>query len=56
MMMLKTTTKLLVTSALVAGLATSAMAKDKVYKWKLATTWGSTLTPFIDAPRNMAKW
>ena len=24
-------------------------------KWKLATTWGSTLTPFIDAPNNMSK-
>jgi len=47
-------TKLLVAAALIAGLGTSAMAK-KVYKWKLATTWGPTLTPFIDAPRNMAK-
>jgi TRAP-type mannitol/chloroaromatic compound transport system substrate-binding protein len=53
--MLKTTTKLLVASALVAGLSTAAFAKDKVYKWKLATTWGSTLSPFIDAPTNMAK-
>ncbi len=33
------TTKLLVATALLAGLGTSAMAK-KVYKWKLATTWG----------------
>merc|ERR1711879_649343 len=47
-------TKLLVAAALIAGLGTSAMAK-KVYKWKLATTWGPTLTPFIDAPRDMAK-
>ena len=54
-MMLKTTTKLLVASALLAGLSTTSMAKDKVYKWKLATTWGSTLSPFIDAPLNMAK-
>jgi len=53
--MLKTTTKLLVASALVAGLSTATFAKDKVYKWKLATTWGSTLSPFIDAPTNMAK-
>ena len=53
--MLKTTTKLLVASALVAGLSTAAFAKDRVYKWKLATTWGSTLSPFIDAPTNMAK-
>lgn len=54
-MMLKKTTKLLVASALVAGLSTAAFAKDRVYKWKLATTWGSTLSPFIDAPKNMAK-
>ncbi|PKI80331.1 ABC transporter substrate-binding protein [Malaciobacter halophilus] len=53
--MLKKTTKLLVASALVAGLSTAAFAKDRVYKWKLATTWGSTLSPFIDAPKNMAK-
>ncbi|RXJ86903.1 TRAP transporter substrate-binding protein [Arcobacter sp. CECT 8985] len=53
--MLKKTTKLLVASALVAGLSSAAFAKDKVYKWKLATTWGSTLSPFIDAPKNMAK-
>ena len=51
--MLKTTTKLLVTTALIAGISTSASAAEKV-KWKLATTWGSTLTPFIDAPTNMA--
>lgn len=49
------TTKFLVTAALVTGLSSVAMAKDKVYKWKLATTWGPTLSPFIDAPKNMAK-
>ena len=47
-------TKLIVAAALVAGLGTQALAK-KVYKWKLATTWGPTLSPFIDAPKNMAK-
>ena len=52
--MLKSTSKLLLGSVLVFGLASSASA-DKTYKWKLATTWGSTLTPFIDAPTNMAK-
>ena len=52
--MLKTTTKLLVTSALIAGLTTSLSASENV-KWKLATTWGSTLNPFFDAPTNMAK-
>ena len=44
--MLKTTTKLLVTSALIAGLTTSLSASENV-KWKLATTWGSTLNPFF---------
>ena len=52
--MLKTTTKLLVTSALIAGLTTSLSASENV-KWNLATTWGSTLNPFFDAPTNMAK-
>ena len=49
------TTKLLVATAMLAGLSTVSLAKDKVYKWKLATTWGPTLSPFIDAPKNMAK-
>ena len=54
--MLKKTAKILVTSSLVVGLAaTAASAADRVYKWKLATTWGPTLHPFIDAPTNMAK-
>ena len=52
--MLKTTTKLLVTTALFASFAIAASAAEKV-KWKLATTWGSTLNPFFDAPTNMAK-
>ncbi|WP_428026007.1 TRAP transporter substrate-binding protein [Arcobacter sp.] len=49
------TTKLLVASALLAGLSTASMAAEKVYKWKLATTWGPTLHPFIDAPTKMAE-
>lgn len=48
-------TKFLLIATLFAGLSSSAMAKDKVYKWKLAATWGPTLSPFIDAPKNMAK-
>ncbi len=54
MNMLSKPSKLLIVTALVAGLSTTAMAK-KVYKWKLATTWGPTLSPFIDAPKKMAK-
>lgn len=55
MNLLAKTTKTLLIATLVAGLSTSALAKDKVYKWKLATTWGPTLHPFIDASQNMAK-
>jgi TRAP-type mannitol/chloroaromatic compound transport system substrate-binding protein len=46
--------KLLVATALVAGLATTDAMAKKVYKWKLATTWGPTLSPFIDAPKKFA--
>jgi TRAP-type mannitol/chloroaromatic compound transport system substrate-binding protein len=53
--MIKNSGKLLLVGALLAGATTMSFAKDKVYKWKLATTWGSTLSPFIDAPKNMAK-
>ncbi len=53
--MLKKTTQLVIASALVTMLSSAAYATEKVYKWKLATTWGSTLSPFIDAPTNMAK-
>lgn len=35
--------------------AGSSASPDKVYKLKLAATWGPTLTPFIDASQNMAK-
>ena len=54
-MMFGKTTKFLVAATVIAGLTTAALAKEKVYKWKLATTWGPTLSPFIDAPKNMAK-
>ena len=55
MKMFGKTTKLLVATALIAGIATTDAMAKKVYKWKLATTWGPTLSPFIDAPKNMAK-
>ena len=48
-------TKILIAAVLLVGLSTVSFAKDKVYKWKLATTWGPTLSPFIDAPQKMAK-
>lgn len=33
----------------------SLEASEKVYKLKMATTWGPTLSPLIDAANNMAK-
>ncbi len=57
MNMLFKTTKLVVAAALLAGLSTASMAKERVYKWKLATTWGPTLSPFIDSPKKIwQKW
>lgn len=41
--------------AVLVGLTTNANANDKVYKWKLATTWGPTLSPFIDTVKNLSK-
>ena len=47
--------KLGVTSVLLIAMSTSLLAKEKVYKLKMATTWGKTTTPLIDAATNMAK-
>lgn len=55
MKILSKTSKVLLAAALVTGMSASAMAKEKVYKWKLATTWGPTLSPFIDTPKKMAE-
>ncbi|MCU7800133.1 MAG: TRAP transporter substrate-binding protein [gamma proteobacterium symbiont of Lucinoma myriamae] len=46
---------LLIIATLTAVLSSVSFAKEKVYKWKLATTWGPTLSPFIDAPKNLSK-
>lgn len=49
---MKTTIKI----ALMLGLMLfNLQANDKVYKLKMATTWGPTLSPLIDAAQNMAK-
>ncbi len=37
-------------------LTTELFAKEKVYKLKMATTWGPTLSPLIDSAKNMAKY
>ncbi|WP_309496700.1 TRAP transporter substrate-binding protein DctP [Sulfurovum sp.] len=46
--------KVLGTVSLVVALSVSAQAAEKKVKWKIATTWGSTLVPFITAVENMA--
>lgn len=48
-------TKVLGTLGLAAVLAVGASAADKVVHWRLAMTWGPTLTPFVNAPAEVAK-
>ena len=36
------------------GLLSTLYANEKVYKFSMATTWGETATPLIDAAKNMA--
>ncbi len=63
---MKMRTKLISCVALASALLFTACTDDKkapiqakveakkVFKWKLATTWGPTLSPFIDAPKNLS--
>ena len=37
------------------GFLSTLYANEKVYKFSMATTWGETATPLIDAANNMAK-
>ncbi|WP_121627740.1 TRAP transporter substrate-binding protein [Poseidonibacter antarcticus] len=53
--MKKSIVKLGVTSVLLIAMSMSLQAKDKVYKLKLATTWGKTTRPLIDTTMNMVK-
>ena len=53
--MKKTIFKLGITTALLISMSTNLQASEKVYKWKLATTWGKTLSPLIDSPIKMAE-
>lgn len=46
--------KLGVTSVLLIAMSMGAQAKEKVYKLKMATTWGPSLSPLIDSAINMA--
>ncbi len=47
--------KLGVTSVILIAMSMSAQAKEKVYKLKMATTWGKTATPLIDTANNISK-
>ena len=47
--------KLGVTSVLLIAMSMSLQAKEKVYKLKMATTWGKTTVPLIDTTRNMVR-
>lgn len=40
---------------LCAGLVSTSQANEKIYKLTMATTWGETASPLIDASNNMAK-
>lgn len=50
--------KILKSALLITALTfcSSALAKEKVYKLTMATTWGPTLSPLIDSAQNMAKY
>ena len=47
--------KLGVTSVILIAMSMSAQAKEKVYKLKMATTWGKAATPLIDTAHNLSK-
>ena len=48
--------KVITLFALLCFITSNALwAKTKVYKLNLAATWGATLHPLIDVPKNMAK-
>jgi len=52
---MKITKLTLVVLALFVALTFTATAAEKKVHWKLAMTWGPTLSPFTDAVHNMAK-
>ncbi len=47
--------KIGVASLIIATCCVSTYAKDKVYKLKMATTWGPTVSPLIDAAKDVSK-
>lgn len=44
-----------VISVLIIAMSMGLYAKDKVYKLKMATTWGKTASPLIDTSKRMAE-
>jgi len=47
--------KILLVMAMISSFAINAVAKDKVYKWKLAMSWPKQLTPLSSPPLKFAK-
>jgi TRAP-type mannitol/chloroaromatic compound transport system substrate-binding protein len=54
-MNIKYLSKILLVVAMISSFATNAVAKDKVYKWKLAMSWPKHLTPLASPPQKFAK-
>lgn len=54
--MLKSFYKSTLIAAIVIATSTNAFAADKVYKLKLAETWGPNFPIFGDAVKNMVRW
>ena len=52
---MKLTKQIFTIIILMLALTFSVSAAEKKVRWKLATTWGPTLSPFSDAPVNMAE-
>lgn len=52
---MKKTLITLLTLTAISTAAVQSYAADKVYRWKLAETWGPNFPIFGDSPRNMAK-
>ncbi len=54
-MNIKYFSKILLVLAVISSFAMNAVAKEKVYKWKLAMTWPKQLTPLASPPQKLAK-
>lgn len=54
-MSIKYFSRTLLVLSMITAFSVSAMAKDKVYKWKLAMSWPKHLTPLSSPPQKFAK-